>query len=69
MNMLSLAPILMHSEAVPAEVRSALRAASDAPPERRKTELKLAARTLYQVTDLDCTDVRELLGLPDGCCS
>jgi len=67
--MLSLAPMLMHSEAVPAEVRSALRAASEASPDRRKTELKLAAQTLYQVTDLDCTDVRELLGLPDGCCS
>jgi len=64
--MLSLAPILMHSDAVPAEVRSALRAASEAPPDRRKVELKLAARALYQVTDLDCAEVRELLGLPEG---
>jgi hypothetical protein len=63
--MLSLAPILMHSDAVPSEVRSALRSASNGPPEHRKAELKLAARTLYQVTDLDCADVRELLGLPD----
>jgi len=65
--MLSLTPILMHSDAVPAEVRSALRTASEAPPERRKAELKVAARALFQVTDLDCAEVRELLGLPEGC--
>lgn len=67
--MLSLTPILMHSDAVPAEVRKALRAASEAPPEQRKAELKLAARALFQVTDLDCAEIKELIGLPDGSCS
>jgi hypothetical protein len=67
--MLSLTPILMHSDAVPAEVRSALRAASEAPPERKKHELRVAARTLSQVTDLNCAEIKELIGLPDGSCS
>jgi hypothetical protein len=67
--MLSMTPILMHSDAVPAEVRRALRAASEAPPEQKKAELKLAARALFQVTDLDCTEVKELLGLREGSCS
>jgi len=67
--MLSLTPILLHSEAVPAEVRSALRAASEAPPERRKAELESAARTLYHRTNLECRDVRELFGLPEASCS
>jgi hypothetical protein len=67
--MLSMAPLLMHSHAVPAEVRSALRAASEAPPERRAAELKTAARALFQVTDLECAEVRELFGLPDASCS
>ncbi len=66
--MLSLTPLLIHSEAVPAEARSALRAASEAPPERRKTELETAARAIYHGTDLECGDVRELVGLPDGKC-
>ncbi|HEX6764631.1 MAG TPA: hypothetical protein VF103_04115 [Polyangiaceae bacterium] len=67
--MLSLTPILMHSEAVPAEVRSALRAASEAPPERRTAELETAARALHRGTGLECRDVRALFGLPDGACS
>jgi hypothetical protein len=66
--MLSLTPILLHSEAVPDEARNALRAASEAPPERRHAELKTAARALAQGTDLECRDVRELVGLPDGGC-
>ena len=66
--MLSLTPLLLHSEAVPDEARSALRAASEAPPERREAELKAAARALAQGTDLECRDVRELVGLPDGAC-
>jgi len=66
--MLSLTPLLIHSEAVPDEARSALRAASEAPPERRKTELQSAARALYEGTDLECSDVRELVGLPDAAC-
>ena len=67
--MLSMTPLLMHSDAVPAEARSALRAAYEAPPERRTAELETAARALYDGTDLECGEVRELVGLPDGSCS
>jgi hypothetical protein len=66
--MLSLTPLLIHSDAVPDEARSALRAASEAPPERRRTELKTAARALFEGTDLECRDVKELVGLPDCKC-
>jgi hypothetical protein len=59
----SIAPLLIHSYAVPARARDALMAASLAPAEHRKTELESAARVLYQETGLDCGDVRELVGL------
>ena len=66
--MLSLTPLLIHSDAVPAEAKSALRAASAAPPERRRSELQTAARALFEATDLECRDVKELVGLPDIKC-
>ena len=59
----SIAPLLIYSEAMPAKARDALRAASVAPLEQRRTELESAARVLYQETGLDCGDVRELVGL------
>jgi hypothetical protein len=61
---LSMAPLLMHSEQVPAEARDAIRAAYDAPPHRRTERLEAAARVLHQATGLACSDVRELVGLP-----
>ena len=64
--MLSMTPLLVHSFAVPDEARSALRSAAEAPPERRMAELEMAARALYKGTDLECSDVRELVGLPDA---
>ena len=68
--MLSLTPILMHSEAVPDEVRSALRAAFDAPPERKqgRARKRRCARSLPGHRSR-VPDVRELFGLPDGSCS
>jgi hypothetical protein len=66
--MLSLTPLLMHSDAVPTEARSALRAAYEAPPDHRTAELKTAARALYEGTDLECGEVLELVGLPEGAC-
>jgi hypothetical protein len=66
--MLSMTPLLMHSDAVPAEARSALRAAYDAPPDHRAAELKTAARALYESTDLECAEVLDLVGLPNGTC-
>ncbi|NUP04982.1 MAG: hypothetical protein HOW73_02860 [Polyangiaceae bacterium] len=61
-----MAPLLIHSEAVPKEARDALKAASSAPPERRRAELERAARVLYRETELDCADARELVGLAPG---
>jgi hypothetical protein len=66
---MSMAPLLMYSEHVPAEARDAIRAAYEAPPEHRGARLESAARILYQETGLDCSDVRELIGLRgDGDC-
>ena len=63
---LSLAPLLMYSEHIPAEARDAIRAAYEAPAPQRTARLESAARVLYQATSLECSDVRELVGLPDG---
>ncbi|HEY3499157.1 MAG TPA: hypothetical protein VGK73_30915 [Polyangiaceae bacterium] len=66
---LSLTPLLIHSDAVPHNIRSALIAATAAPPERRTSELVSVARLLYAQTSLDCRDARELVGLePNGHC-
>jgi hypothetical protein len=60
---LSMAPLLMHSEHVPAEAREALRAAYEGAPEDRSERLESAARILAEQTDLECSDVLELVGL------
>jgi hypothetical protein len=60
---LSMAPLLMHSEQVPAEARDAIRAAYDAPEQHRTARLEAAARVLHRATGLECSDVRELVGL------
>ncbi len=59
----SVAPLLLHREDVPATVRQALRAASDALAEHRTPHLESAARILHREFDLDCGDARELVGL------
>jgi hypothetical protein len=65
----SMASLLMHSELVPAEARNAIRAAYEAPPQRRSASLEAAARVLHDSTGLECNDVRELVGLSsDGAC-
>jgi hypothetical protein len=62
---MSMAPILMHSEQVPASARDALREASSAPSASREALLTTAAKILYAETDLPCADVLELVGLHD----
>ncbi|HVJ17195.1 MAG TPA: hypothetical protein VM686_17265 [Polyangiaceae bacterium] len=66
---LNIAPLLIHSDAVPGPARDALRAAWTAPPESRASALESAARVLYSQTELDCCDARELVGLApaNGC--
>lgn len=64
----SLAPLLVHSDAVPLLARQALRAAADAPPDTRDVLLEEAARVIFDETDLECRDVRELVGLEPGTC-
>jgi len=67
---LSMAPLLMHSEQVPAEARDAIRAAYDAPPQHLTASLEAAARVLHQATGLECSNVRELVGLSgEGDCA
>jgi hypothetical protein len=61
---LSMAPLLMYSEEVPAEAREAIRAAYEGRPEERRAGLESAARILHRRTDLECRDVRDLMGLP-----
>ena len=58
-----MAPLLIHSAQIPAEARDAIRAADAAPPEHRTAGLEAAARVLHQATGLECSDVRELVGL------
>ena len=66
----SIASLLLHSDSVPDRARAILRAAYAAPLERRSPYLESAARILYQELDLDCSDARELVGLPSaGSCS
>jgi hypothetical protein len=62
----SVAPLLMASESVPAVARSALRAAYDGPISERRRRLETAAHILHRELDLDCSDARELVGLPSG---
>jgi len=65
----SITPLLVHSEAVPIEAREALKFASAAPPELRRAALESAACELYRRTDLACSDVRDLFGLPGDSCA
>jgi hypothetical protein len=64
----NLIPLLIHSGVVPQGARDALEAATNAPPKQRDAQLESAARVLYRETDLDCVDVRELVGLEPGPC-
>jgi hypothetical protein len=66
---MSLLPILIHSDAVPNEARHALIQASALAEGERTEALESAARVLYRQTDLNCADVRDLLGLSSGPCS
>jgi len=60
---LSLAPLLIYDDDVPASARAALREADLAPAEERQAHLEAAARALYREAQLDCADARELVGL------
>ena len=65
-NMLSMAPLLLHSSDIPLHVREALRTAISAEPDERASRLESAAYLLHQELELECADVRELFGLPAG---
>lgn len=64
----SMGPLLIHSADVPAEVREVLQTAYAAEPEAQRELLAQAATLLYHATDLECADVRELVGLTAGTC-
>ena len=68
---LSMAPLLM-----PLVLRFPRRSATPSgrrtrpPAEHRSARLRSAAFVIHQTTGLDCSDVRELVGLPgDGDCA
>ncbi|MEO8904315.1 MAG: hypothetical protein ABI488_18275 [Polyangiaceae bacterium] len=63
----SLAPLLIHSQSIPVSAREALRSASTAPAEQRRSALASAARILHSETSLDCRDALEIVGLQGGC--
>jgi hypothetical protein len=63
---LSMTPLLIASNDVPATARRALHAARDAPPAERSSHLETAARSLYGDLGLDCDDARTLVGLPEA---
>jgi len=66
----SMLPLLIHSPAVPPNAREALRAASAAPVEQRRAALESAARVVFLETDLECREVRDMVGLESaGACS
>ena len=62
---LSLVPLLIHDEDVPAAARAELRAAERAPNGDRRVHLEAAAQALYRDAHLDCAEARELVGLAD----
>jgi hypothetical protein len=62
---LSLLPLLIYDEDVPARAREALRDALVAPAESRGAYLEAAASALAREASLECADARELVGL-DG---
>jgi hypothetical protein len=65
---LSMTAILLHSHAVPSDVRDALHDAELAPVESRANARKQVARLLVQQSTLDCRDARELVDLSPGAC-
>lgn len=65
----SIAPLLIHSDVVPAPARAALRAAQRSASGERSRHLESAARILHHELALECDDARELVGLPPGTCS
>jgi hypothetical protein len=62
---LSMLPLLLHEDDVPASARASLREASVAPASTRRAHLEAAALALYREAHLDCDDARELVGLHD----
>jgi hypothetical protein len=65
---LSIARMLMSSRDVPDAARDELRAAFAGDAERRDGHLAAAARLLHDELELECSDARELVGLPPGSC-
>jgi len=63
----SMAPLLIHSPDLPLTVREELRAAMSTESAHRDEHLIAAARLLNEHLAIDCSDARELVGLPDGC--
>lgn len=59
----SMIPLLMNSDSISAAAREALRAVIKAQPEQRTEARKEAARILFAETELECGEVKDLVGL------
>ena len=59
---MSMIPLLMVSDSISPAARDALREVTKAPPEQRAAKRMAAARVLFSETDLDCTEVKDLMG-------
>jgi hypothetical protein len=64
--MMSMAPLLIHSDSVPPSAKAALREATTST--EPKALLVEAAKALYAETGLPCEDVLELVGLTKEDC-
>lgn len=67
----SVAPLLLHSDALSEAARLVLADALALPESERSPHLASAARILYREASLDCADALELVGLAapvDGSC-
>lgn len=62
---LSLLPLLLVEDDVPASARAALREAGQAAPDQRLAWLEAAAFALHREAHLDSADARALVGLED----
>jgi len=67
--MFTMAPLLIHSVHISDGVKTALRAALETESQSEANDhLQSAAKILFEETDLDCNDVKELVGLREDDC-
>jgi hypothetical protein len=61
--MLSIAPLLLHTEGIPLTAQATLRKALVSPPHVRPSLLMAAAAILHRELAVDCADALEVVGI------